>query len=101
MFFGSEIIISSIGWHQGCPLAPLLFSLGLKPVTDKIEEEVEDLDLHVWLLDDGHCGGDLDQLQRVSKNLGAGRPYTQPVYVHQADFTGPKVKGMGPRARGG
>ena len=47
----------------------MLFSLGLKPVTDKIEEEVEDLDLHVWLLDDGHCGGDLDQLQRVAKIL--------------------------------
>jgi Reverse transcriptase (RNA-dependent DNA polymerase) len=43
--------------QQGCPLAPLLFSLVLRVLLLKIEEIVPDLKLNLWYLDDGHLAG--------------------------------------------
>ena len=63
--FGKNIISSSTGFHQGDPLAGLLFFLNLQPVVEQVKVEVPDLDLKVWFLDDGTQVGTLEHLQRV------------------------------------
>ena len=46
-----------VGWQQGNPMDPLLFSLGLQDVIDTITREVaesgEGLEMHAWYLDNG------------------------------------------------
>ena len=74
MMFGKETIYSTKGWHQGDPLAPLLFSLGLVRLTHSIQEQVEGLRLHVWFLDDGHIGGSVEQLTEVARIISEEGP---------------------------
>ena len=63
--YGDSTISSDRGFHQGDPLAGLLFSANLQPVIDTIEEEVPDLEVDAWFLDDGDQVGTLDQLRKV------------------------------------
>ena len=58
--FGDKIISSATGSHQG-----LLFSLNLQPVVEQVEEEVPNLDLNEWYLDDGTMVGSVEDLQKV------------------------------------
>ena len=50
-------------------MAGLLFALNLQPVIEIIEEEVPDLEVDAWFLNDGEQVGTLDHLQRVVDNL--------------------------------
>ena len=51
--FGNEKIISSVGFHQGDPLATLLFSINLQKIVLRIEQEIPNLKQNSWILDDG------------------------------------------------
>ena len=63
--FGSTTILSERGYHQGDPIASLLFSLLLHPIVSKIKAEVPDLKVNAWYLDDGSQVGTRQQLQEV------------------------------------
>ena len=65
LVFGETVIPSSVGFHQGDPLASLLFSINLQPVVDMIKQEVPDLKLQVWYLDDGTIIGKKEDLQKA------------------------------------
>ena len=65
LLFGNSIILSETGWHQGDPLASLLFAVELHPIVLKIKEEVPTLDLHAWFLDDGTQVGTVEELRTV------------------------------------
>ena len=65
LVFGDSPIPSSVGFHQGDPLASLLFSINLQPVVDMIRQEVPDLKLQVWYLDDGTLIGTKADLQKA------------------------------------
>ena len=65
LIFGSTSIWSKTGFHQGDPLASLLFSLVLHPIILQIEDQVPSLDLNVWYLDDGTLVGTVPELQQV------------------------------------
>jgi hypothetical protein len=53
LFFGDMLLASMAGVQQGDPLGPVLFSLVLHPLVEKIQKEFPNLDLNVWYLDDG------------------------------------------------
>ena len=63
LIFGKTIILSQVGFHQGDPLAGLLFSLTLHPIIMKIQQRIQGLKLNTWYLDDGSLGGNKRQLQ--------------------------------------
>ena len=65
LVFGDSIIMSECGFHQGDPLASLLFSLTLHPIIEKINSDVPGLSLNEWYLDDGAVAGKKEQLQQV------------------------------------
>ena len=48
--------------QQGDPLGPLLFSLTLWPVIEKIRDMVPNLTQHTWYLDNGFVAGSEDQI---------------------------------------
>ena len=56
---GESTILSSTGFHQGDPLAGLIFSLTMHPVVLKIDRE------NSWFLDDGALAGDKSGLQKA------------------------------------
>ena len=65
LLFGTILILSERGFHQGDPLASLLFSLVLHPVVQIIQERVPGLAVNAWFLDDGNEVGTLPELQEV------------------------------------
>ena len=65
LVFGDAIITSDTGFHQGDPLASLLFSLVLHPVVLAIKNEVPSLMLNCWYLDDGTLVGSLEELEQA------------------------------------
>ena len=65
LVFGDTIILSERGFHQGDPLASLLFALVLHPVIEMIAQQVPGLKLNSWYLDDGAVAGTKEQLQKV------------------------------------
>ena len=67
LVFGSTTIWSRCGFHQGDPLASLLFSLVLHPIVLQIEEQVPTLALNAWYLDDGTLVGTAPELSQVAE----------------------------------
>ena len=65
LLLGETIILSKTGFHQGDPLAPLLFSLTLQPIVNKIKEKVPSLSANEWYLDDGALAGKVEELRTV------------------------------------
>ena len=65
LIFGTSTIISWAGFHQGDPLASLLFSLCVHPIIKIIVERMPNLLVNAWFLDDGSMVGSLAQLRSV------------------------------------
>ena len=65
LVFGKYVILSRLGFHQGDPIAGLLFSLVLQPIINRILTELPSLKLHAWYLEDGTQVGTREELQRV------------------------------------
>ena len=65
LLFGNIVILSKAGFHQGDPLASLLFALALHPIVKIISERVSILRVHTWYLDDGSMVGSTEQLRQV------------------------------------
>ena len=74
LLFGSELLSSERGFHQGDPLASLLFCLVLQPLLKLIKERLPDLALNAWYLDDGTLVGTAEQLREVVDLLQAEGP---------------------------
>ena len=62
--FGRAIIFSQTGTQQGCPLASLLFALGISPIQKKLTAEIPTL-LQAWIHDDATMIGSLDDLRKA------------------------------------
>ena len=65
LLFGETSISSERGFHQGDPLAALLFALVLHVIVLKIKQEVPGLVVNTWFLDDGCQVGTVEELQAV------------------------------------
>ena len=65
LFLGDMLLASMAGVQQGDPLGPLLFSLVLHPLVQRITKEFPDLDLNVWYLDDGVIIGHKNDVHKV------------------------------------
>ena len=74
LIFGKTIILSQVGFHQGDPLASLLFSLTLHPIILMIQQRIAGLKLNSWYLDDGSLGGKKEQLQEAVDIILKGGP---------------------------
>ena len=62
LHFGDHIILSKCGVQQGDPLGPLGFAMALHPLIEQVKDEVPELVLNAWYLDDGTLCGTLDDL---------------------------------------
>ena len=65
LLFGSTTLLSQCGFHQGDPLAALLFSLVLQAIINLIQERVPSLKVNAWFLDDGTLVGTIEELKAV------------------------------------
>merc|ERR1712142_579688 len=63
LYFGTAVILSMAGWHQGDPLAFLLFSLALQPIIKIIAQRVPVICISAGYLDDGAIVGKKEELQ--------------------------------------
>ena len=64
LFYDKFVVSSESGIQQGDPLSPLLSSLTLSPIIEKIHESLSLLKQHSWYLDDGVLVGPEDDLIR-------------------------------------
>ena len=64
LFYDKFVVSSERGILQVDPLDPLLFSLTLWPIIEKIQESSPELQKHFWYLDDGVLVGSEDDLIR-------------------------------------
>ena len=74
LLFGDKVILSGCRFHQGDPLVALLFALVLMGVIHIISEQVLDLDVNAWYLDDGDVVGTKEQLKQVVDILNREGP---------------------------
>ena len=66
LLLDDKIIKSCCGVQQGDPLGPLGFSLVLQPIIQKIRNQVPNLKVNAWYLDDGTlCGSPADLAQAL------------------------------------
>jgi hypothetical protein len=57
LFTGGQVIQSQTGVHQGCPLGPIGFAMGIHPVIEAVQKTAGLL-WQTWYLDDGLLIGD-------------------------------------------
>ena len=65
-----------MGFHQGDPLATLLFSINLHKIVLHIKQEIPNLKQNIWILDDGVQLGKKEDIRKVLKIIeedGPGR----------------------------
>ena len=74
LLFGPHCIDSLAGVQQGDPLGPLLFSLVLQTLVQKIKDTCPALALNVWFLDDGTLIGKTDDVLRAVEIIRAEGP---------------------------
>ena len=74
LFHNNAIIQSESSIQQGDPLGPLLFSLTLWLIIQKIKTLVPDLVQHTWYLDDGFIAGSVDQIKQTLEVLANEGP---------------------------
>ena len=65
LFFGEHSLESSSGVHQGCPASLVIFTLVAHPVILAVRDEVPELKLNSFFLDDSFLVGRTEQLQRA------------------------------------
>ena len=73
LIFGSTVIMSEAGFHQGDPLASLLFSLTLHPILKMIVQRLPNLPIQGWYLDDGGIAGNRRTSSAVDAFLASVR----------------------------
>ena len=74
LFVDGNILFSYTGVQQDDPLGPLLFSLVLQKIINKIVEECPDLLINSWYLDDGTLVGDSNTINKVLQILSTHGP---------------------------
>ena len=70
LYFDQYIIDSEEGIHQGDPVGPFLFALGIKDLVDSCESE-----LNLWYLDDCTLAGKLDTVLKDLKKVLASEKF--------------------------
>ena len=65
LLWGSSVILSCKGFHQGDPVAGIGCTVTLQPVALRIQEEVPDLRVQAWFQDDGNLMGPKSGLTRA------------------------------------
>ena len=76
LYLGTNTILSCFGVQQGDPLGPLGFALTLHPILTRIKEEIPDLKVNAWYMDDGTlCGSptDLARALGIIEEMGTSR----------------------------
>ena len=68
LYVGDCVIPSQTGTHQGCPLGPLVFALGIHPILQSISQPGQ-LTWSSWYLDDGVLVGSAAQLTAAMQAL--------------------------------
>lgn len=68
LFSGGRMLLSKEGTHQGCPLGPLGFALGIHPVLQQLSS-APGLHWQSWYLDDGLLLGDCAQMKATLRFL--------------------------------
>ena len=79
LYLGDNTLLSCTGVQQGDLLGPLGFALTLHPIIMRMKEEVTDLKVNSWYLDDGTLCRSLSDLIRaleIIKEMGAQRGLT-------------------------
>ena len=70
LYVGGTMMLSRTGTHQGCPLGPLGFALGLQPIAEKLQR-LGGLIWNTWYLDDGVLIGDAGRIQQALTTVEA------------------------------
>ena len=96
LIFGKTIIYSTTGFHQGDPLASLLFSLTLHPIVERIQLRVPNLLANEWYLDDGACAGKREELRAVVDIILRHGPARGLILSTSAISQSPKSTGWNP-----
>jgi hypothetical protein len=65
LYFGNFKVSSEVGVQQGDPVGPFFFSLVLRKLILKIENQFPLLKLNRWYLDDGNLAGDFKSLSLI------------------------------------
>jgi hypothetical protein len=68
LYVGSSVIPSATGTHQGCPLGPVGFALGIQPILERIAR-TGGLVWSSWYLDDGVLIGPTSQVAQALRLL--------------------------------
>ena len=74
LHLGEDTLLSCCGVQQGDPLGPLGFALTLHPISERIDEEVPDLTINAWYLDDGTLCGSPEDLAKALKIIEEDGP---------------------------
>jgi len=93
LYYKGNVILSCEGGQQGDSLAPLMFALVLKLLTDKTEMEFPDLELNIWYLDDGNIKLKINQVPEFLKLIkDYGEPLGLFLNIHKSEIWSPTIE---------